>query len=81
MSKVSFILTFTTSKLLVYIVLAIGSTYSFMYKDAGVLMSTFAAASAIVALKTYTDSRTEQKKLEFPNSNNDHNSTEKDPDL
>ena len=32
-SRVSVILTFTTSKLLAYIVLAIGSTYSFMFKD------------------------------------------------
>ena len=57
---------FTTSKFFAYLMLAIGTVYSFLFKDATVLMSTFAAASAIIAVKTYTTSQTDQAKINTP---------------
>jgi len=45
---------FTTSKVAAYIILAIGSVYSFLNHDGGVLLATFSAVSAILMLKTYT---------------------------
>jgi len=59
----------TLSKLLAYLVLIIGSIYSFVFNDATVLISTFGAASAIIAVKTYTSSVERQKKIEFPEEN------------
>jgi len=56
----------TLSKLLAYIVLIIGSVYSFIFQDATVLISTFGAASAIITLKTYTSSQERKKRMEFP---------------
>lgn len=55
----------TTSKLCAYIILIIGSVFAFVYQDGGVLLATFSAVSAILLMKTYTTSRTEQKKLEY----------------
>ena len=55
---------FTTSKLLAYLVLLIGTIYAFVFHDSNVIIGTFAAASAVIATKTYTQSRTDQKQME-----------------
>ena len=55
----------TLSKILAYLVLMIGTIYSYMFNDTTVLIATFSAASAIIALKTYTESRERQKQIEF----------------
>jgi len=55
----------TMSKILAYLVLIIGSIYSFIFKDPTVLISTFGAASAIIAVKTFTASKERQKELEY----------------
>ena len=62
-----FILTFTLSKLLAYLVLLVGSAYAFMYKDSGVLIATFSASSAIIGLKTFMEGRVEAKRLQYEN--------------
>jgi len=54
----------TLSKIMAYVVIIIGSTYSFYYEDPNVLMSTFAAASAIIALKTWSSSKERIAKTE-----------------
>jgi len=56
----------TLSKILAYLILIIGSIYSFVFQDATVLMSTFAAASTVIAVKTYTSSQERKKRIEFP---------------
>jgi len=56
----------TLSKILAFLVLIIGSVYSFIFNDPAVMMSSFAASSSIIAVKTYTASRTKQKKIEHP---------------
>lgn len=61
---------FTTSKVFAYLILAIGSVYSFLFKDAAVLMSTFAAASAVIALKTYTTTQLDKAKINQSNDTN-----------
>lgn len=53
-------LNFTTSKFAAYLILAIGSVFAFLYKDAATLLATFSAASAVIMVKTYTTSKTEQ---------------------
>lgn len=63
--KVNVILNFTTSKLLAYLVLIIGSVFAFVFQDGNVLLGSFAAASAVIATKTYTSSRTLQKEMEY----------------
>lgn len=72
---VTFALNFTTSKFMAYAIFVVGSTYAFLFKDANVLMATFAAASAVLATKTYTTSKERQKQMEFdPNFyENDYN--------
>lgn len=54
----------TSSKILAFTVLIIGAVYSFIFVDAGVLIATFSASSAIIALKTYTSSSERKKKME-----------------
>ena len=54
---------FTTSKFAAYIILAIGSVFSFWLKDAGTLLATFSSVSAILMLKSYTQSKTEQAQI------------------
>ncbi len=72
MSSFTFIMDFTPSKLLAYIIVVIGSVYSFIFKDSSVLISTFAASSAVIAMKTYTESRSRDKELEFRNKSVDN---------
>lgn len=60
-----FNINFTTSKLLAYIILVIGSVYAFINKDSNVLIATFSAASAVIALKTWTASKERIKN--YPN--------------
>lgn len=55
--KASVNLYFTTSKFLAYLVLLIGTTYAFIFHDSNVLIATFAAASSVIAVKTYTQSK------------------------
>jgi hypothetical protein len=66
--KVKVVLYFTTSKFAAYLILAIGTTYSFMFQDAATLLATFSAVSAILMLKTWTQSRTDQKNIENSNT-------------
>lgn len=61
-AAVKFKLLFTTSKVAAYIILMIGTTYSFMFKDGSILLATFSAVSAILMMKTYTNSKIEIKK-------------------
>lgn len=53
----NFYVNITTSKLLAYAIFIVGSAYSFIFKDSNVLIATFAAASAVMAAKSYTASR------------------------
>ena len=69
MKAVKIALYFTTSKFAAYLILIIGTTYSFVFKDSNVLIATFAASSAVLAVKTYTTSKTEQNK-EIENKKN-----------
>lgn len=62
--RITYSINFTLSKIMAFLVLAIGSVYSFYFKDAGVLIATFSAASAIIALKTYVSSREKVKRYE-----------------
>lgn len=64
-----FILNFTVSKLLAYLILLIGTLYSFLFKDPDILIATFSAASAIITLKTYTSSRERIKQNEYNQTN------------
>lgn len=61
---VKFSIDITLSKILAYLVLIIGSVYSFYFNDATILIATFSAASAIIAVKTYTSSVERQKQTE-----------------
>ena len=54
----------TTSKFFAYLILVIGSVFSFVFKDGSVLISTFAAASAVIAVKTYTTSQIKKSEIE-----------------
>jgi len=56
----------TLSKILAFTILMIGSMYAFMTNDSYVLISTFGSASAIITVKTFTESRERQKKIEHP---------------
>jgi multisubunit Na+/H+ antiporter MnhG subunit len=50
----------TTSKTAAYLILFIGSIYSFWVKDGTTLLATFSAVSAILMTKSYTQSKTDQ---------------------
>lgn len=52
---------FTTSKFAAYLILIIGSVYSFVFKDSSALIATFTAVSGLLIVKTYTTSKTEQE--------------------
>lgn len=57
--KVSFSLNvyLTTSKLAAYVILVIGTIFAFLYQDAGTLLATFSAVSAILMMKTFVTGR------------------------
>jgi len=55
----------TLSKIMAYLVLIIGTIYAYYFNDTTVLIATFSAASAIIALKTYTSSIERQKKIQY----------------
>ena len=61
MKAVKIALYFTTSKFAAYLILVIGSTYSFVFKDSSALIATFTAVSGLLIVKTYTTSKTEQE--------------------
>ncbi len=69
--KITINLNFTTSKLAAYLILLIGTVYSFYVKDGTTLLATFSAASAILMTKSYTQSKTDQALI--------NNSTPVDP--
>jgi hypothetical protein len=56
----------TLSKIMAFLVLFIGSFYAFWFKDATVMISTFAAASSIIAVKTFVAGKTKQKEIQYP---------------
>lgn len=58
--KISINLYLTTSKFAAYMILVIGSVFAFVNHDSGTLLATFSAVSAILMMKTYTTSKTEQ---------------------
>jgi len=60
--KVQIIL--TSSKILAFTVLIIGSVYAFIFHDTTALLSSMAASSSIIALKTFTASTERKKKME-----------------
>ncbi len=59
----------TTSKFASYLILIIGSIFSFVFQDSGTLLATFSAVSAILMMKTYTTSKTEQVNIIKGDSN------------
>ena len=61
MNAIKIALYFTTSKFAAYLILVIGSTYSFVFKDSSALLATFTAVSGLLIVKTYTTSKTEQE--------------------
>jgi hypothetical protein len=65
MNKFGIQIYMTTSKLAAYIILVIGSVFAFWFHDGGVLLATFSAVSAILMLKTYTTSKTDQKQMDI----------------
>lgn len=58
----------TTSKVLAFLILVIGSVYGFYFHDSSVLIATFAASSGVQALKTYTTSKTDQETIKKENT-------------
>ena len=56
----------TLSKILAYVVFIIGSVYSFYFQDSAVFIASMSAASAIIAVKTYTASQERKKLIEHP---------------
>lgn len=54
---IKFYLNITTSKFLAYLIFIVGSIYGFYFNDSNVLIATFAASSAVTAVKSYTASR------------------------
>lgn len=62
--RVSMNIYLTTSKFAAYIILIVGSIFAFIYKDGTTLISTFAATSAVLMTKTYTQSVTDQKVMD-----------------
>lgn len=68
-------LNFTTSKMAAYLILAIGTAYSFWVKDGTTLLATFSAVSAILMTKSYTQSKTDQAAInnQVPVDPNDPN--------
>jgi hypothetical protein len=61
MNAVKIALYFTTSKFAAYLILIIGSVYSFVFKDSSALIATFTAVSGLLIVKTYTTSKTDQE--------------------
>ncbi len=55
---------FTTSKFAAYLILGIGTVFAFVFHDSGTLLATFSATSAILMLKTFTNSKIEGKKID-----------------
>ncbi len=62
--KIEININITLSKILAFLVLIIGSVYSYMYQDASALIATFSAATTIIGLKTYMESKEKQKIIE-----------------
>ena len=67
MNEIKIALYFTTSKFAAYLILVIGSTYSFVFKDSSALLATFTAVSGLLIVKTYTTSKTDQKQIDNEN--------------
>ena len=53
----------TTSKFAAYLILLIGTVYSFWVKDGTTLLATFSAVSAILMTKSYAQSKTDQANI------------------
>ena len=64
----------TSSKFAAYLILIIGTVYSFWVKDGTTLLATFSAVSAILMTKSYTQSKTDQATI-------NSNSTQPDPSV
>lgn len=59
----------TTSKFAAYLILAIGSVFAFWMKDAGTLLATFSSVSAILMMKSYSQSKIDIAKLKTNEEN------------
>jgi purine-cytosine permease-like protein len=59
-SSFSITVNLTTSKIAAFIILFLGSIYSFQNNDATTLLATFSATSAILIMKTYQVRRSYQ---------------------
>lgn len=81
MIKININITFT--KAFSFIVLIVGCVFAYMYGNAEVIIFTLSLAAGLAGLKNWSDSRTEQKRIEFPTpgGQGDPNPTEKDPSL
>lgn len=51
----------TLSKIMAYVILIIGCSYSFIYNDSNILIATFSAASAVMATKVLTERGSRRK--------------------
>lgn len=56
----------TSSKILAYLIMILGTIYAFVFKDSNVIIASFSAASAVIIGKTYTASKIKQKQIEHP---------------
>lgn len=63
---------FTTSKTAAYIILLIGTIFSFIFKDSNTLIATFSAVSAILMMKTFQQSQIVKEELKNNNIKNEN---------
>lgn len=61
----------TTSKIAAFIILILGSVYSYIHSDATTLLATFSATSAILIMKTYQVRRSMENMNEIDDKCND----------
>lgn len=57
----------TLSKIMAYLVLIVGTIFAYIFQDMTTLISTFAAATTLLGIKTYTASRERIKQMEYEN--------------
>lgn len=74
-SSFSVTVNLTTSKIAAFLILILGSIYSFQNNDAATLLATFSATSAILIMKTYQVRRSYQS---YNNTQNEISEMEED---
>jgi len=55
MNKISINITLTFSKVMAFLILCLGSIFSFMTKDSTVILATFSTVMIVLGIKQYQD--------------------------